>query len=405
MPSAIDKPTAQCKLQHRGPPTRVRAVLMRSGTSKGLYFKREDLPPAQSDWVPYLLAAMGSPDPYQRQLDGLGGGTSTQSKVAVIAPCADKQIADIDYTFAQVSVQKASVDFSGNCGNMAAGCGPFAVAENMIKLPLSDIEQEVTIRIRNTNTGAIINSTFMVAQGYPVEQGDMVISGVAGSGAPIRLDFVRPSGAMTGKLLPTGNVIDMITIDATGDRQQLKVPVSMIDSGNPFVFVPARALGLHGNETSRELAAINALVQDIRAVASVKMGLTKTLDAAKLSLGVPKIALLAEPATYETTSGTIVDASEMDLHVRAWSMGAPHPSLQMTGAVCLASACSIPGSVAHDIVSERTQAGPLRFAQPSGILTADHDIKIGPQGEIDIKSATVYRTARRLFEGSVLINL
>lgn len=258
----------------------------------------------------------------------------------------------------------------------------------------------------STNTGSIINSTFAVVDGYPVEQGDMVISGVAGSGAPVRLDFVRPGGAMTGTLLPTGKPVDELIIPATDDHAELAIKVSMVDAANPFVFVPALALGLRGNETPSQLASSTALIQDIRAIASVKMGLAPSIEAARARLSVPKVALVAPPSAYTTLSGAVIAAEDMDVQVRPYSMGLPHPALQMTGAVCLASACSIPGSIPHSIVAERqdNEAGPLRFAQASGITTADHDVVLGKDGQVSIKSGTVYRTVRRLMEGSVLID-
>ncbi|KAM0793009.1 hypothetical protein ACM66B_000502 [Microbotryomycetes sp. NB124-2] len=378
---------------------------MRSGTSKGLFFREQDLPASRDAWAPVILAAMGSPDPYQRQLNGCGGGTSTQSKVAVVGVCSDPEVADIDYTFIQVPVNKPVLDFSGNCGNMAAGCGPFAVAEGLFKIKGPQTREAVTIRIRNTNTGSIINSTFAVEDGYPVEQGDMVISGVAGAGSPIRLDFVNPGGAMTGKLLPTGRPLDTVTVEATGDHPRLEIPVSLIDSANPFCFVRAASLGLQGNESASDLVSITNLVQDIRAAASLKMGLATSLEAARQRMSVPKIAILADPAPYTTLSGTVIEAEDMDLQVRAYSMGLPHPALQMTGAVCLASACSVPGSIPHSIVAQRTATGPLRFAQPSGITTADHDVSVNESGDLVVNSGTVYRTARRLMEGNVLVNL
>ncbi|KAK4054714.1 hypothetical protein OIV83_000638 [Microbotryomycetes sp. JL201] len=404
MPTAIDVPVPTVSKRRSGP-LRVPAALMRSGTSKGLFFCQKDLPASRQDWAPIILAAMGSPDPYNRQLNGCGGGTSTQSKVAVVGICSEPDVADIDYTFIQVPVNKAVLDFSGNCGNMAAGCGPFAVAEGLVKLKGSQTRDAFTVRIRNTNTGTIINSTFAVNDGYPAEDGEMVISGVAGAGAPIRLDFVNPGGAMTGKLLPTGRAVDIVTVEATDDHARLDVPVTLIDSANPFCFVHASSLGLQGNESTSDLIAMTNLIQDIRAAASIKMGLATDLEAARQRMSVPKIAILAEPATYTTLSGVVIDSNDMDIQVRAFSMGTLHQALQMTCAVGLASACSVPGSIPHSLVADRKFAGPLRFAQPSGITSADHDASVDASGEVIINSGTVYRTARRLMEGNVLVNL
>lgn len=230
----------------------------------------------------------------------------------------------------------------------------------------------------------------------------MVISGVAGSGAPIRLDFMQPGRAMTGELLPTGQALDTLVVPSTEDHAELHIEASLVDSANPFCFIRASSLGLRGDELPSELGPHTPLVQEIRAVASVKMGLAPELESARQRLGVPKIAILAPASPYTTLSGSPVD--DMDVLVRAYSNGTPHPAFQMSGAVCLASACSIPGSIPHAIVAERQATGPLRFAHPSGITTADHTVSL-VDGKVTIVSGTVYRTCRRLMEGNVLLGL
>src|SRR5690606_35771456 len=211
-----------------------KAVFARGGTSKALIFHRQDLPPDCACWDAIFLAAMGSPDAYGRQLDGMGGGISSLSKVCVVGP-PTRPDADVDYTFAQVQVKEARVDYGGNCGNMSSAIGPFAVDEGLVAAGSG----EATVRIHNTNTGKIIHSTFPVAHGRSVERGDLVIPGVSGSGAPVRLDFLEPGGASTGRLLPTGRATDRLEVPGMG-----AVTVSLVDAANACVFLDAETLGL-----------------------------------------------------------------------------------------------------------------------------------------------------------------
>ena len=222
---------------------RLQAVFMRGGTSKALMLHREHLPARREDWAPIFLRAIGSPDPNGRQLDGMGGGVSSLSKVCVLSR-SGRPDADIDYTFAQVLVKEAHVDYGGNCGNMSSAVGPFAVDEGLVQVA----DGMATVRIYNTNTDRIIHSTFEVRDGEPVEQGSLAIPGVAGNGAPIRLDFLSPGGASTGRLLPTGRVLDTVEVPGIGP-----VEVSMVDAANAVVLVEAGAIGLEGREALREL--------------------------------------------------------------------------------------------------------------------------------------------------------
>ena len=225
--------------------TRLPAVFMRGGTSKALMFHLRDLPVDRARWDALFLSAMGSPDPNGRQLNGMGGGVSSVSKVCVIGP-PTRADADVDYTFAQVLPREARVDYSGNCGNMSSAIGPFAVDEGLF----ASRDGDVVVRVHNTNTGKIINNAFRVAGARAVETGDLAIPGVAGTGAPIRLDFLDPGGATTGKLLPTGAALDTLEIEGFG-----RVNVSMVDAANACVFVEARAIGLSGGEMPDELEA------------------------------------------------------------------------------------------------------------------------------------------------------
>ena len=271
------------------PQRRLRATFMRGGTSKALVLHRADLPPDQADWAPIFLAAMGSPDPNGRQLDGMGGGVSSLSKVCIVGP-ASRRDADIDYTFAQVSVGTAAVDYSANCGNMSSAMGPWALDEGLVPAPNGG---EAVVRIHNTNTNKVIHARFPVEDGIAAVDGDLVLDGVAGSGAPIRLEFQDPGGARTGRLLPTGNAADMLDVPGLGP-----VEVSMVDAANPCVFVAAAALGASGIELPDEVdrePSLLARLEAIRCAASVAMGLAPSLEAAASVLGAPKVAMVAAP--------------------------------------------------------------------------------------------------------------
>ena len=385
------------------PQRRLRATFMRGGTSKALVLHRADLPPDQADWAPIFLAAMGSPDPNGRQLDGMGGGVSSLSKICVVGP-PSRPDADIDYTFAQVSVGTAAVDYSANCGNMSSAMGPWAVDEGLVAAPNGG---EALVRIHNTNTNKIIHARFPVEDGLAAVDGDTVLDGVGGSGAPIRLEFQDPGGARTGRLLPSGNPADMLDIPGFGP-----VEVSMVDAANPCVFVAAASLGASGIELPDALDATPALLatlEAIRCAASVEMGLAPSIEAAALILGVPKVAMVAAPSAAPTLSGRRLAAEDMDIAVRMISIGQPHRAVPLTGAMCLAAACRVPGSVAWRLVLQAVpqagrsaaHAGALRIGHPSGVVMVDAAVETRPGG-VHIRHATVYRTARRLFQGEVL---
>ncbi len=380
------------------PQRRLRATFMRGGTSKALVLHRADLPPDQADWAPIFLAAMGSPDPNGRQLDGMGGGVSSLSKVCIVGP-ASRRDADIDYTFAQVSVGTAAVDYSANCGNMSSAMGPWALDEGLVPAPNGG---EAVVRIHNTNTNKVIHARFPVEDGIAAVDGDLVLDGVAGSGAPIRLEFQDPGGARTGRLLPTGNAADMLDVPGLGP-----VEVSMVDAANPCVFVAAAALGASGIELPDEVdrePSLLARLEAIRCAASVAMGLAPSLEAAASVLGAPKVAMVAAPSASPTLSARQLAEDDMDVTVRMISIGQPHRAVPLTGAMCLAAACRVPGSVAWRLLPARAHAGPLRIGHPSGVVMVDAGVETRPEG-VHVRHATVYRTARRLFQGEVLYRL
>lgn len=368
------------------------AVFMRGGTSKALMLHRRDVPAEPADWTSLFLSAMGSPDPFGRQLDGMGGGVSSVSKICIVAP-SERADVDVDYTFVQVSVKAARIDMSGNCGNMLAAVGPFAVDEGIV--PAGD--GPVTIRIHNTNTGKIIHAGFAVRDGRAVYVGDMAIPGVAGLGAPIRLDFIEPGGATTGRLLPGGGVRAPLAVAGLGTFD-----VSMVDAANACVFVKAGALGLTGTETPSALEAIPGLLDRlarIRAAASVAMGIGRDLDHAARVTHVPFIGLVAPPQDATTLAGETMRAADMDLTARVISNGIPHQALPLTATLCLAVTARLAGSVVHDVIGDVPERG-LRVGMPSGILTADAAVEASATGW-SVTRGSFFRTARPLMKGHV----
>ncbi len=371
--------------------TRLPAVFMRGGTSKALMFHLRDLPADRSEWDALFLKFMGSPDPHGRQLNGMGGGVSSLSKVCVLGP-PTRPDADLDYTFVQILVHEARADYSGNCGNMSSAVGPFAVEEGLVP----PREGEMTVRIHNTNTKKIIHSTFLVKDGRAVVDGELEIPGVAGSGSPVRLDFLDPGGAVTGRLLPTGNPVDMLDVPGIG-----KVEASMVDAANPVVFLDAKALGLKGTEMPEWLDAHPDLVERvaiIRRHASVAMGIAKTVEEAR-GKSMPQIGFVSAPQEATTLSGEALSASSSDLTVRIFSNGQPHRALPLTGSLCTAVACGIEGTLPHRY-ARAGSTGTLRLAMPSGVLTVGAEVVRDGLGWKAVRGS-FYRTMRRLFDGHV----
>jgi 2-methylaconitate isomerase len=371
---------------------RLPAAFMRGGTSKALMFHLRDLPADRSEWDAIFLRAIGSPDPHGRQLNGMGGGVSSLSKVCVIGP-PSRSDADIDYTFAQVLVKDARVDYSGSCGNMSSAVGPFAIDEGLVAAPDGD----AIVRIHNTNTKKIIHAAFHIDNGQAREDGDLVIPGVAGSGAPIRLDFLDPGGATTGKLLPTRHVVDRFDVPTVG-----MVEASLIDAANATVFVTAASLGLIGTELPDDLESRRDVLERIaaiRAAGSVAMGITPDIASARLKTMVPFFGIVAPPQSFRTLSGEDIAADAIDLTVRFMSNGQPHRALPLTGSLCTAVAARLAGSIVHRAARAGT-TGALRLGMPSGVLTVDASVEQrgnawhAPRGSF-------YRTARRLFDGQV----
>jgi 2-methylaconitate cis-trans-isomerase PrpF len=375
---------------------KIPAVFMRGGTSNAVVFHARDLPRDRALWDEIFLAAIGSPDPYGRQLDGMGGGVSSLSKVCVVGP-ATRDDADIDYTFAQVQVKEAKVEYGANCGNMSSAMGPFAVDEGLLKVS----GREALVRVHNTNTRKIIWSRFPVDDGLSAVDGDLAIPGVAGTGAPVKLEFREPGGATTGKLLPTGNVSDTLDVPGVG-----RIRVSMVDAANACVFVRAADLGIKGTELPDEIDASPELLRklaSIRIAASVAMGVTKTPEEAARRAAVPFVGFVSGPQDAKTLTGATLKAAGMDLTGRMMSNGQPHRALPLTCTLCMAVAARLDGSVVQE--ATRPTGNPeseIRIAMPSGVLTVAASVR-KLEGQWCAEQGAFYRTQRRMFEGQILV--
>jgi len=378
---------------------RIKAAFIRGGTSKGVFFRAGDLPAEAGERDAVLLRALGSPDPYVRQLDGLGGGISSLSKAVIVGRSAHPD-ADVDYTFAQVAVDRPVVDFAGTCGNLSSAVGPFAIEEGLIQA----VDGEAVVRVLNTNTNKIFHARFQIEDGEAVIEGEQGIPGVAQLGAPVALEFLDPGGSMTTGLLPTGNVIDEIETTA-GEFFR----VSMVDATNPIIFIAAGDVGISARELPDALeadAAFMDLMDRIRRAGAVAMGLATSPDDA--SLNVPKIAAVAPPADFTDIQGLEVKAADMDVLARAISMERVHRALPLTLSMCLAAASHIGGSVVHqatvtDEVEPDGRKADVRIGNPSGVIVAGAEAVTTPGAGIGIERCRVLRTQRRLMEGFVTV--
>ena len=368
---------------------RIPAAFIRGGTSNAIVFHRKDLPEDRARWDAIFLAAIGSPDPNGRQLNGMGGGISSLSKVCVVGPSTHPD-ADIDYTFAQCAVRDAEVDYAGNCGNMSSAMGPFAVDEGLVTVK----GDEALVRIHNTNTNKIIHARFPVDDGQAAVDGILELPGVSGTGAPVRMEFVEPGGAGTGKLLPTGNVLDTLEVEGYGP-----IEASLVDAANPGVFVAAADLGVKGNEMPADLDADTALMarlQAIRKAGAAAMGL-------KYSPALPMIGFVAPPADAMLLSGESVPADDGELLGRLVSMGNIHRALPLTGTLCMTVAARIEGTVVHRVARASSNSNDaLRIVQPSGVIHCAAEVMQQDDRWHAVK-AGVLRTQRRLFDGFVYI--
>ncbi|HYF18427.1 MAG TPA: PrpF domain-containing protein [Ramlibacter sp.] len=373
---------------------RIPAAFMRGGTSKAIVFRQEDLPADRSRWDAIFLAALGSPDPFGRQLDGMGGGDASLSKVCVVGP-PTRGDADVDYTFVQVQVKQAALDWSGNCGNMSSAIGPFAVDEGLVQVR----GPQALVRIHNTNTRKIIWSRFAVEDGVAAVDGELAIPGVCGTGAPVRLEFREPGGATTGRLLPTGNVVDRLDVPAHG-----RFSVSLVDAANACCFLRAEDLGLTGTELPDALDAGTGLLERLEAIrvaASLAMGITKTPDEARARRLLPFIGFVSRPQDAASLAGDRIAAADVDLTARMVASGQPHRALPLTGSLCMAVAARLEGSVVHAVARSSADAeAAIRIGMPSGVLTVAATVRRTDDGWLAEQGA-FYRTQRRLFDGYV----
>jgi probable AcnD-accessory protein PrpF len=383
---------------------------MRGGTSKGLFFRPEDLPadPQQRDAV--LLRAIGSPDPYAKHIDGMGGATSSTSKVVLVSRSSHPRC-DVDYRFGAVAIGEPLIDWSGNCGNLSAAVGPFALAQGLLAhapdVPRDGIAQ---VRIWQVNIQKRITAHVPMCGGRVVEDGDYVLDGVAFPGAEIRLDFHDPAGSGDQPLLPTGLVQEELAVPGIGT-----LPVSLVNAGNPTVFVAAQHLGISGTELP---AALNqrgdflARCELVRAHAAVRMGLAATAAEATLRRpATPKLALVSASADYRRADGQAVAADEVDLNVRMLSMGAVHHAIPGTGAIGVAVAVALPGSVAAQVCSssqaDESAEAMTRIGHPSGralvAATVRQSTDLSGVVRWVADTATLARSARCLMRGEVLV--
>ena len=375
----------------------IRCSILRGGTSRGIFFLENDLPRGRAAIEPILLDVFGSPD--IRQIDGLGGATSQTSKAAIIGP-PSRPDADVDYTFAQVSVTDALVDWGGNCGNISSAVGPFAIDQGLVRAE----EPVTTVRIHNTNTDKVIVARVPTAGGRARIDGEFAIPGVPGTGARILLEFDEPAGSVTGALLPTGRACDDLTL-ADGRA----ITVSVVDAGNPTVFLRAADLGLTGTELPPALdaaTAATAVLEEARSIVAEMLGLVADRrDATRRSPGLPKVGYVAAPTGYPTSAGGRVEAADCDLVGRLMSMQTAHKSYMTTGAIATAAAAFVPGTIVTEMVrrrAERPEPETIRIGHPYGVMHA-----VVRADDLDdpatIRAIAVGRTARHILDGQVWV--
>ena len=379
------------------------ATYMRGGTSKGVFFALNDLPGAARQpgaaRDALMLRVTGSPDPYGKQIDGMGGATSSTSKVVIVGP-STREDCDIDYLFGAVAVESSVVDWSGNCGNLTSAVGPFAIQRGLVEAPGNGI---ATIRIWQANIQKKIVAHVPMRDGEVMETGDFELDGVAFPAAEIKLEFLEPGADEDGEggaMFPSGRKIDVIDVPGVG-----AVEATLINAGNPTIFVDAATLGLTGSELQPTVngdATLLARCEAIRAGATVAMGLAKTAaEATEKRPHTPKLAFVAPPTAYASSSGKTVRAEDIDLCARIFSMGKLHHAMTGTGAVAIAVAAAIPGTLVARVLGAGRH-DELRFGHPSGTLAVGaHACE--ENGTWTVDKAIMSRSARRLMEGMVFV--
>ena len=383
---------------------KIPATYMRGGTSKGVFFRLQDLPEAAR--MPgaardaLLMRVIGSPDPYAKHTDGMGGATSSTSKCVIIAP-ASRPDHDVDYLYGQVSIDSAFVDWSGNCGNLSAAVGPFAIAQGFIPAERIPLNGSVTVRIWQANIGKTILAHVPVTNGQVQETGDFELDGVSFPAAEIVLEFIDPSDdeGEGGSMFPTGNLIDELEVPGMG-----KLKATMITAGIPTVFVDAADVGYAGTELQ---AAINedkaalAKFEAIRIAGALRMGLIKTAAEAATRQHTPKLAFVAPPRDYLSSAGKQITASAIDLNVRALSMGKLHHAMMGTASVAIATAAAVPGTLVN-LAAGGGARERVCFGHPSGTLAVGASVA-QVEGQWQVTRAVMSRSARVLMEGAVRV--
>lgn len=384
------------------PQLRIPATYMRGGTSKGVFFRLRDLP--ESTQTPgaardaLLLRVIGSPDPYGKQIDGMGGATSSTSKAVIVSKSA-KPEHDVDYLFGQVSIDRPFVDWSGNCGNLSAAVGPFAIANGLIDAARIPRDGLCTVRIWQANIGKTIVAYVPITNGEVQETGDFELDGVTFPAAEIQLEFLDPADEPGGAMFPTGNLFDHLDVPGIG-----LFKATLINAGIPTIFLDAADLGYAGTELQEAVngdAKALAKFETIRAHGALKMGLIKELADAASRQHTPKVAFVAPPRDYVASSGKAIAAGEIDLNVRALSMGKLHHAMMGTAAVAIGTAAAIPGTLVN-LAAGGGEREAVRFGHPSGTL------RVGAQAtQVDgvwgVTKAIMSRSARTLMEGAVRI--
>ena len=374
----------------------IRCTVLRGGTSKGVYLLEHDIPPPGPARDGLLKRIMGTPDILQ--IDGLGGGRLITSKMAIIKRSV-RADADVDYTYAQVTLERDLVMYTSNCGNISAGVGPFAIDAGLV----AAVAPLTVVRIHNTNTGKILVAHVPVAGGRARVTGDFAIDGVPGTGAEIRMDYAGTVGAKTGRVLPTGQVVEMVQLE-----DGRSVAVTICDVANPCVFIHARDMGLDGSELPEAFASDPALIgriQEVRGKAAERIGFTSDWrDVDRQSPGLPLFVAVSEPKGYTTMRGHAVEPGSTDLRARLVWYNKCHESMAGTGSMCTAAASRIPGSVVNQVVGAAAAAGKLRIGHPMGTMAVN--VAAEPAnvlGGVSFRELSFSRTARRIMDGFVYV--
>ena len=376
-----------------------RTVFMRGGTSKGCLFKKEDLPADRAEWDDIFLKVMGSPDP--KQIDGMGGTVSSNNKIVIIWKSEEPDV-DIEYLVGQVIVGKRQVDYKSNCGNMTAAVPAFCVEEGMV-----DIKEPVTtVRMLNKNTDKYINVDVPIDPETHTfaNDGDCEIAGVDGTAAELRVDFLNPAGSKTGKLLPTGNVVDVLDIPGFG-----KIESTIIDVSNPIVLVKAEDIGMKGTELPDQInnnKEVMDLLEKIRGTACVMMGFAKDLkEATDNQPGVPKVGFVTTPRGYIDIEDKEVAEDKMDVCARVISVFKCHKAIPLTAASSVSTAAFLEGTIVNKIVAAKDDRKTVRIGHPSGVMTMVPTVVKEGRNPADYKipGVAVQRTARRIMDGYVYI--